>query len=246
MKSFSFAKALTVGCLLTLSLPIACGDDDDDTTPHNTAGTGGSGGAAGAGGMSEPGGAAAGGADAGLPPGISVSSTTVACGADMCDSASVPKASLFIDPCCAADACGLDTAFLGLVGATFADKCQAKGQVGEPDESCPTTAPSMIPFAAGGNTIMVPIDGFVGCCRENGKCGVIVDEVNSSALGNITTLGLGCVDAAPFFPGETPVSCGASMGGAGAGGGGGAGAGGAAGGMSGASPGGAGGAGGTQ
>ena len=100
-------------------------------------------GAAGAGGVSEPGGAAAGGADAGLPPGISGSSKTVACGAEMCESAGVPKASLFIDPCCTAGACGLDTAFLGLVGATFTDKCQAKGQVGEVDETCPTTAPSM-------------------------------------------------------------------------------------------------------
>jgi hypothetical protein len=44
----------------------------------------------------------------------------------------------------------------------------------------------------------------------------------------IAQLGLGCVDAAPFFPGEPPVTCGSS-GGGGEGGGAGDGAGGGAG-----------------
>lgn len=222
MKSFSFAKALTVGCLLSLSLPIACGDDDD-STPNNTAGTSSTGGD-GAGG--EPGSnggmsaaAGAGGAGASLPPGISSTPKMVACGAEMCGSAAVPPA-LYIDPCCDAGTCGLDTGFLALVGAAFTDKCQPKGQVGEVNDACPSTPASTIPFESGGNTIMVPIEGFVGCCRENGMCGVVVDDVMSPVLGKVTSLGLGCVDAAPFFPGKTPVSCGA--GGAGGGGAGGA------------------------
>jgi hypothetical protein len=233
MKSFSFTKALTLGCLMVLALPVACGDDE--TNPPAKAGSD-AGGEAGAGTGGSPtveGGA--GGAPATmLPPGISDMSKTEMC-TDEPKCASAAVGPLFIDPCCAGDACGLSTAFLGLVGANFAEECQPRGQVGEVDESCPTTAPSAVPFPTGGTTIMVPIAGFVGCCRENGKCGVVVDDVVSSVAGKLATLGLGCVDAAPFFPGEAPASCGGDAGGAGGGGAGGAasagaGAGGAAGG----------------
>jgi hypothetical protein len=246
MKSFSFAKALTVGCLLSLSLPIACGDDDD-STPNNTAGTSstggdGAGGEPGAGGMSEA--AGAGGAGASLPPGISSMPKTEACGTEMCGSAAVGP--VFIDPCCDSGACGLDTGFLALVGASFTDKCQPKAQPGEVDANCATTEPSTIPFPSGGNTIMVPINGFVGCCRDNGMCGVVVDDVVSPVLGKVATLGLGCVDAAPFFPGVTPVSCGAGGGGGGGAGGVGVGGAGGAGGGDTSTLGGTGGAGGIQ
>lgn len=214
MKSFSFAKALTVGLLVCCALPVACGDDDDAPTP--AVGGDGSGGEPvnTNGGMSE--GGAGGAAPVMLPPGLSDMPSTKACGADMCESVGVGP--VFIDPCCANDSCGLDTGFLALVGASFKDKCQPKGQVGELDAGCPTTAPSTIPFESGGKTIMVPIQGFAGCCRDNGMCGVVVDEVVSPVLGKLATLGLGCVDAAPFFPSETPAACGsggASMGGAG-------------------------------
>lgn len=242
MKSFSLAKALTLGCLVCLALPIACGDDE--TTPSKPNGGSDAGGEAGSGanvggGVSE--GGAAGAATA-LPPGISDMSRTIECGADMCKSVGVGP--VFIDPCCSSDACGLDTGFLALVGAAFTEKCQAKDQPGDLDEMCPTSDASTIPFEVSpGNTIMVPIEGFAGCCRENGKCGVAVNDVVAPMLGGkIATLGLGCVDAAPFFPGTTPAACGAGVGGAGGAGGDTGGAANAAG----ASTGGAGGAGGAQ
>jgi len=234
MKSFSLTKALAVGALVCFALPIACGDDESNPTP--AAGGDGSGGepVQTNGGMSEGG---ASGAPVMLPPGLSDMASTKACGAEMCDSVGVgPGSPVFIDPCCATDACGLATGFLALVGAAFEETCQAKGQVGELDTSCPTTAPSTVPFSG----IMVPINGFVGCCRDNGMCGVVVDDVISPVLGKLASLGLGCVDAAPFFPGETPVACSAGGGNTGgAGGMGGAAAGGAA--PGGASAGGAGG-----
>jgi len=209
--------------LVCFALPVACGDEE--TNPPAKAGSD-AGGEAGAGTAGTPGmdGGAGGMAPAMLPPGISDMPKTEMCvDDDKCASASVGP--VFIDPCCAGDACGLSTGFLALVGAQFKDACQPKGQIGEVDEACPTSAPSAVPFGG----VMLPIDGFVGCCRENGKCGVVVDDVNSSVAGKVASLGLGCVDAAPFFPGTTPASCGGSVGGAGGGGAGGAGAGGAGG-----------------
>jgi len=150
----------------------------------------------------------------------------VACGDEMCGSASVGP--LYIDPCCSNDACGLETGFLQLVGASFAETCQPKAQPGVVDEACPTTDPSTIPYPTAAGTLMVPISGFVGCCRDNGKCGVVVDDITATGLGKLTTLGLGCVDAAPFFPGEPVASCGSSGGAGGAGGAPNAGGGGAA------------------
>ena len=234
MKSVSLAKALTFGALVCFTLPVACGDDDD-TTPAASGGAGGE--ASGAGGD-----AGAGGATGALPDGLSDVSKTAMCGADSCQSAAVGP--VFIDPCCADDACGLATGFLALVGAKFEAACQPKGQPGTVDEACPTSAASAVPFGGA----MVPINGFVGCCRENGMCGVVVDDV-TSPLGKLASLGLGCVDAAPFFPNETPGTCGTGGGGMGGAGGGGMGGAGGAGGMSGAgggdAPGGTGGAGGN-
>lgn len=202
---------------MALVLPVACGDDE--TTPTPNKGGSDAGGEAGSGTTGgNPTDAGAGGVATMLPPGISDTSKTEMCGGDSCKSAAVGP--VFIDPCCADDSCGLSTGFLALVGANFADECQPKGQVGEVDEACPTSAPSAVPF----NGAMLPINGFVGCCRENGKCGVVVDDVTSPALGTapVANLGLGCVDAAPFFPGKTPAACGGSSGGAGSGGAGGA------------------------
>lgn len=228
MKSFSFAKALTLGCLMCVSLPIACGDDE--TTPTPNKGGSNAGGEAGGGGLTEGGAGGAAPAPMTLPPGISDKSKTEACGADMCKSASVGP--VFVDPCCATDSCGLNTAFLALAGVTFKDLCQPKGQPGTLDAECTTSAASAVPFPSGDKTIMVPIDGFAGCCRANGKCGVVVDAVISPILGPLADLGLGCVDAAPFFPGTVPAACGSSGGAGGAGGGEAGGAGGAAAGAS--------------
>jgi hypothetical protein len=244
MKSFSFAKALTLGCFVCLALPIACGDDDEGTPkPNNEAGS--DGGGAGPMGMA---GAGDGGTPAApmLPPGLSSDPSTETCGAETCESAAVAGGAVYVNPCCATDnACGLDTGFLSLVGANFDPKCQEKGQPGDVDTECPSAMGLMVPFQ--GTTIS--LDAFAGCCRDDGKCGVVINNVTSNG-GKlpIAQFGLGCVDAAPFFD-EAPASCG-SAGGSGSGGAGGMGAGGepttpagGAGGAGGAAAGGAGGAG---
>jgi len=242
MKSYSFTKAVTLACLVGLSLPIACGDDDDDTSgaagnsgtagTSSTAGTAGKGGGAtaGTGTGGEPGAAGKGGTGGAtmLPPGLSDTPSTESCGADTCNSA-MAGPSVYVDPCCTSgDACGLDTGFLSLVGATFKEVCQPLAQPGDLDDSCDAATGLTVPFQVGGNTLMVPLDPFPGCCREDGTCGVVVDDVTS---GNgklpIGQFGLGCVDAAPFF-GKT-TSCGGGSGGAGGAGAGGDGSGGAGG-----------------
>jgi hypothetical protein len=211
MKPFSFAKLLTVGCLLALALPVACGDSDDSNDEPGAAGSGAGGDGSGA---STSGGTGNAGDGGGSLPGISDVSKTEMCGGNSCKSGNV--ATYFIDPCCAGDGCGLDTSFLQVVGASFAETCQPRDQPGELDEGCPASADSQIPFGMS----MVPLSGFAGCCRPNGQCGVFVDKISSPVLGTLGTLGLGCVDAAPFFPGETVGTCGEAqgMGGAGAGG----------------------------
>jgi hypothetical protein len=215
MKSFSFAKALTLGCLVCLTLPVACGDDDDSgTTKPGTGGESGSPstGDAGAGGMAAvvpP-----------LPPGISTMASTKECGAEMCKSVGVGPA-VFVDPCCSADdACGLNTGFLSLVGAQFADVCQAKDQPGDEDTSCATAEGLIVPFQMGTTTLMIPLDPFAGCCREDGTCGVVVNKATSGG-GKIpiADFGFGCMDGAPFFKGKVTKCGGGGIGGDGAGGG---------------------------
>lgn len=211
MKSFSFAKALTLGCLVCLTLPIACGDDDDDTGPTNT-GTSGAGG--------EPAtseGGAGGAAPALMIPGTSDMSKTIKCGTNMCSSVSTVVPTLFVDPCCAADACGVSTDFLLVLGASFgANSCQAVGQKGDADAACPDSAAQKLPV----NGQLYDVPGFVGCCRaETGTCGVVVDKISASGLP-FASPKLGCVDSAPFFGGKAAASCGSGAGGSGSGGGG--------------------------
>jgi hypothetical protein len=212
MKSFSFAKAFTLGALLCMTLPVACGDDDDSSTPAPTP----VGGAAGEGGTG-------GEAPAMLPPGISSTTKTEMCGADACKSAAVGP--VFVDPCCdATDTCGLNTGFLALVGAQpFKDVCQAHDQAGDPNDACPAVSGLKVPFQMGGTTVMIDIDPFAGCCRPDGTCGVVVDKISAKGAP-LANFSLGCIDAAPFMKGKVNKCSNESTGGAGgmgAGGGGG-------------------------
>ena len=215
MKSFSFTKAMTLGCLICLALPIACGDDDDDSGPSKP-------GAAGSGAGGEPSGE---GGAAGMPalviPGTSDTSKTVTCGAEMCKSVSTLLPTLFVDPCCTTDdACGVKTDFLQILGASFgANSCQAHDQVGDTDAACPNSTAQMLPV----NGMSYAVPGFAGCCRaETGTCGVVVNSITASGLP-FASPKLGCVDSAPFFAGEAAAPCG-DMGAGGVGGGGGGGA----------------------
>lgn len=213
MKNFSFAKAFTLGTLLCLALPVACGDDDDSSSP-NTGGTANTGGEP----ASEAG--AGGAAPAMLPPGLSATASTKMCGGDSCASVKVlPAPSLYIDSCCdATDGCGVNTGFFSLVGAQFKDACQSQAQAGDPSDSCAPVTGLKVPFEMAGTTVMVPLDPFAGCCRTDGTCGVVIDNVTSSG-GKlpIANMNLGCVDATAFT-GKAAVKCSGETGMGGAGG----------------------------
>jgi hypothetical protein len=231
MNRWRTARGLLLWLLAPAWFLAACGETERHVDEPNTAGQPTGGATAGrppigraGGGVDNPpvvGGEPGVGGQPALPPGLSDMPSELKCGAETCTSAAVGP--VYIDPCCATDGCGLVTGFLGLVGAAFEESCQARDQPGEADQACPTSSASSVPFDAGGQTIMIPIAGFAGCCRVDGVCGVIVNDVRSPVLGNLATLGLGCVDSAPFFPGAQPAECGAGSGGAGGFGGGGGG-----------------------
>jgi hypothetical protein len=204
-----------------LFLPFACGNTEHGGEQTAPAGSGGSAGSVSSGGKA--GGRASGG-HAQLPPdepvagsptvqlpGTSNQSKTIECGTEQCVSTSTLLPTLFVDPCCVEDACGVSSEVLSAIGASFADKCQAKAQPGEPDAACPSSPPQVLSMAG----VSVPVAGFAGCCRaETGTCGVIVDDI-ASGFGTFARPGLGCADSAPFF-GQVPgAACGeAGVGGA--------------------------------
>jgi hypothetical protein len=102
-----------------------------------------------------------------------------------------------IPACCAGpneDECGLDGSRFEEFGAVFEDPCQPLDQPGEEDTECPSSPPVPTDFGM--------LD-FPGCCKPEGTCGYLVND----AFG-LVTLGLGCVDAAPFLAdGGTPTTC---------------------------------------
>jgi hypothetical protein len=218
---------------------VACGQTDHRDDPNaagqpsgGTSATGGTtprGGTIGRGGTAPTTEGGEGGTVPVMIPGISQMPVTVVCGGKACDSVKTLAPNVFVDPCCAGDACGVNTQFLAGVGAAFPEQCQATGQVGARDAECPTSAAQVLPVMG----MSLPVPGFVGCCRaETGTCGVIVDQITVSGFP-FAAPQLGCVDSAPFFANEPGAACGdghaggAGAGGAGSGGAGGAGAGGA-------------------
>ncbi len=213
MKSFSFAKALTLGCLVCLTLPVACGDDDSGTTTKP--GTGGEPNA----GAPSTGDAGAGGMAATISlPGTSTEMMTIKCGADMCTSVkTLIPGPVYVDPCCAGTSCGVNVQFFGAFGSPFKDSCQAVAQVGEVDEACPASADQTI-TVPGSPAFAVP--GFAGCCRaDTGTCGVVIDSIPITGLPvPFAAPMLGCTDSAPFFANKPGAACGAGVGGNGAGG----------------------------
>src|SRR4051812_35113553 len=160
MKSSSFAKAITLGCLVLVSVPVACGDDKSNPspTPGSSAGAGGEGvqegGTGGTGGSSVVGdagaGAGAGGAAPLMIPGTSDMPSTITCGSATCMSIkALSLTPLYVDPCCAGpaeDTCGLHTEFFAALGAGFSESCQAQHQEGPVDTGCPDSPDQMLPF----------------------------------------------------------------------------------------------------
>ena len=233
MKSISFGKALTLGCLVCLALPVACGDDDDDG-PTNNGGKSGSGNSAGAGDGGMVGEAGAGGSAPSLPAGLGPTPSTKECGDATCASSPLLGGSIHVNPCCTADdACGLSTDFLMTPSGGFDEKCQGLDQPADSDdETCPESPAALVPIMGA----MLPLTPLPGCCRaDTGTCGFVLDGVSITGLGPLGDFGLGCVDATPFLAdGEEARACGAGGGGGGAGGGGAGGASGGAGGAGGA------------
>jgi hypothetical protein len=219
---FSWSKSVTlVGSVVCFAAPFGCGSSEGK---HGAApGVEPSGGAAGSAGGSTTaagaGGTAGGGAgrsaSAGaagglmLPPGISDVPKTIECDGD-CSSATlgIATASFYLDPCCGGenhDQCGVDTSYLAPTGAGSA--CEPRNQPGKLDPACPSSSAMTMPGMSTGLTF----DPLAGCCRPDGSCGIMLDEVTTGGgLIPLAQLGLGCIDAAPFFPGEEPVSCGPS------------------------------------
>jgi hypothetical protein len=238
---FSFSRSITlVGSVLSFVLPFGCGSSDrkqgsvpaargtggasgSAAAPSSAAGAGGVAGAgAGAGGKS--GGGAGRSASAGaagalmLPPGISDMPKTIECGGN-CSSATLGVATLsyYVDPCCGGenrDQCGIDTTFIAATGT--GSSCALKNEPGELDGACPSSNSTAIP----GMSTPLMFDPLLGCCRPDGSCGVMLNRVTTGGgVISLAQLGLGCVDAAPFFPGEPPVRCGQSASGGEGGGG---------------------------
>ena len=214
---FSFAKALTLGTLVCLTLPVACGDDDDNGSTMTPSGGSDAGGEPNGTPTPEGGSGGAGTSGSMLPPGLSSMPSSTMCGGEACDSAKVGGA-VNVDPCCdSAGACGLNTGFLSLVGAKFPEVCQAHNQPGEPSTTCGAASGLVVPFPTPtGATLMVTLDPFPGCCRPDGTCGVVIDQVTASGA-KLADFGLGCVDAAPFSGGVVK-KCAADTGMGGAGG----------------------------
>jgi len=217
-------KAVVLGLLVCVSLPVACGDSEKNADPAK-GGSGGSGGSGTSKGGSnsragesaaagEPAMVAGAGGGGGFPLGLSDVFKTIECGTKSCDSVGIPLGGLFIDPCCPVgvdDTCGVDTRLLAGSAGPFASTCQPVDQPGEVDEGCPSSAGTTIPAMG----IMLPISGFAGCCRaDTGTCGVVLDTV-SAGKQTLAEFGLGCVDSAPFFAGETAAACGEGAGGGG-------------------------------
>jgi hypothetical protein len=122
-------------------------------------------------------------------------SGTVDCGPLRCDQVILPAGYDPIPACCAdGNVCGLDGSRFQEFGANFEDPCQARDQPGNPDPDCPSSTP--IPTELGPELV------FPGCCKPDGQCGYLAD----TAL-NLVTLGLGCVEAAPFLDGGVPTTC---------------------------------------
>src|SRR5450631_2333630 len=217
MQSCSFGKTIVLATTLCLALPVACGSSESST---GAAGQASGGAAAGAGtpatstggtGASGASGASGGTGGVVLPPGTSSMPKTIQCGGD-CISA---RAGLvYVDPCCGGEnnaVCGVDTSYLTMTGAMLTLNCEPKDQPGELDDACPSPEPSKINVMGA----MASLDAFPGCCRPNGTCGVQINAVTAaSGLIPIADLGLGCVEAAGFFPGMAAVPCSAAAGGA--------------------------------
>jgi len=108
------------------------------------------------------------------------------------------------------DSCGLDTTLIGALGVMFEEACQPRDQPGTLDPECPGTESVMVD---GGFTIQFP-----GCCRPNGQCGYMADQISLIPGLPGIMLELGCVDSAPFLEGGTPEACGSGSGAGGAGG----------------------------
>lgn len=206
MRVSSIGSVLALGLLWAVVSASGCGGEDKKSDPGGSAGSAGSGGSGGATGGT--GGGTSGGSG-GTAPGSKM------CGTETCSALQLPfPGAPAIPACCPPDSentCGLDTTLISAFGPSFEEPCQPLDQPGELDPECPGTDSVQVPDA--GLSVQFP-----GCCRSNGQCGYLVDEIRIGGVLPVV-FGLGCVDAAPFLDGGAPQSCNPDGGGQGGAGG---------------------------
>jgi hypothetical protein len=149
---------------------VACGDDEDDGGTAGTAGMGGSGGSGGStggtggstggtGGMGGTGGATTG----GMGGSGGMMAMPMTCGSNTCNP--ITTATMAVLPACCVtgtNACGVYTDMAGT-------QCTETGQDGVLDESCPSEK----------NALNADTPG---CCRPDGKCGLMSMTLLSSCV----------------------------------------------------------------
>lgn len=199
MRSNSLKAAMTLGfvALFAWSIPACGGDDDDKKSSGGAGGTGATGGGGTGGGAAGTGGGAAGtgGGAAGTGGG-----TSITCGSETCTGWKVGGL-IDVPACCAGankDSCGAMTDATIQSLLKVPPGCYEQNQPGTVDCGCESFV------------FTNPLDQtkaqFNGCCRTDGKCGIIV---NTTSVGGPN---LGCMEgtvvgltAATCTPGsETP------------------------------------------
>jgi len=179
----SISAALTLGVTLAaIAAASGCGGSDEES--GGASGSSGSGGTGGSGGGGTSGSGGSGGSGVSGTGGSAGGGQSIDCKGTSCSSAFGGT------PCCAGangDKCGFDV-------SQFVDGggCIETNQAGNPDPSCDQT----IEFDAGQREGGTPDGGFRlrGCCRPNGKCGVILGPI-------------GCGDPSGFLDAGAPRSC---------------------------------------
>jgi hypothetical protein len=186
----------------------ACGSNEEEGKERqDETGTGGMSGPAGSGGSSS------GGSTSSNPGGNFGSGGAVnpprpaQCGERSCGTVPLDTLGLEVGACCpqgsSASLCGLDLSLLSLVGVELSEPCQAVAQPGNESEECVDATVDV------SGTVVT----FAGCCRPEGKCGVLANilDVTEAQI----ELGLGCI-VPDVFPAELlmPGSCTPRQGGA--------------------------------
>jgi hypothetical protein len=182
VKPFAFGLATAlIGCIGALS---ACGSDES-SSKGGTGGASGSSGTSGSGGSAGTGGGSSGSGGSAGTGGVA----SITCGANTCEPVSI--SGFAVPGCCApGDKCGIDSSGFMDGGPS----CTELNQPGNADQSCTDALRPEGGTGDGGP------GGFQvnGCCRPDGKCGILFDQ----------PIPLGCIDISQYVSdGGTVPTC---------------------------------------